>query len=346
MNASSGPRKINTDSTTSGQPPGLVAAAVTPATNDPLVIRFLAAFSPKRNAWRTSELKDAGFDDRAVHRLVAAGQVRRIRLGTYVRGSYWDSLSRSAQDRVVISLHAIGTGSKSPRRFVYSHVSAARIHRLSLWQADTFVHVTQGSTPSSTACDSNTRIHVATMPSSDIVEIDGKKVTSLERTVVDCCLTMNYKQALILTDHALRIGASMDKLREAASNLSCHRGVRTLRKVLDNADGRSESPGETLTRDLLRELFIEAPELQYWINTRQGPYRADFAWVAQRVALEFDGRTKYFDYRPTNETIFMERKREIALVEAGWIVLRLEWKDLFDGLALKARILIALNHLS
>ena len=146
MNASSSPRKINTDSTTSGQPPGLVTAVVAPAPNDPLFIRFLATFSPKRNAWRTSELKDAGFDDRAVHRLVAAGQIRRIRLGTYVRGAYWDSLSRSAQDRLIISLHAIGTGSKSPRGFVYSHVSAARIHRLSLWQADTFVHVTQGST--------------------------------------------------------------------------------------------------------------------------------------------------------------------------------------------------------
>lgn len=344
MNQSSSPRKVNSGHAAAGQPTSLVLAEDSVGPDDPIAAKFIKAFSPKRNTWRTSQLHDAGFDDRAIRRLVMTRQLLRVRLGTYIRSSYWDGLSHSEQDRVIIRSHAFGAGAKSPRGFVYSHVSAARIHRLSLWQADTFVHVTQGSTPSSTACDSNTRIHVAAMPSSDIVEIEGKKVTSLERTVVDCCLTMNYKQALILTDHALRVGASMEKLREAASRLRSHRGVRTLRKVLDNADGRSESPGETLTRELLRELSIEAPELQYWIATRQGPYRADFAWVAQRVALEFDGRTKYFDYRPTSETIFMERKREIALIEDGWTVLRIEWKDLFDELGLKARVLAALNH--
>ncbi len=83
--------------------------------------------------------------------------------------------------------------------------------------------------------------------------------------------------------------------------------MRNLRKVLANVDARSESPGETLTRDLLRELLIEPPALQHWIQTRQGRHRVDFAWADRRVVLEFDGRSKYFDYRPTDQAVFMER---------------------------------------
>src|SRR5690606_22265445 len=132
-----------------------------------------------------------------------------------------------------------------------------------------------------------TRIHKGNLPSSDITLVGQTRVTTLERTVVDCCLTMPYKRALILTDHALRLGASLDILQEAADRLGKHRGVRNFRRVLAHADALSESPSETLTRDLLRELNIEAPTLQHWIHTRAGNYRADFAWVAKRVVLEF-----------------------------------------------------------
>lgn len=62
------------------------------------------------------------------------------------------------------------------------------------------------------------------------------QVTTLERTVLDCCLTMPYKHALILTDHALRKGASLQRLLEAADRLGRHRGMRTLRRVLTHAN--------------------------------------------------------------------------------------------------------------
>jgi very-short-patch-repair endonuclease len=60
------------------------------------------------------------------------------------------------------------------------------------------------------------------------------------------------------------------------------------------------------------------------------------------VALEFDGKIKYFAYKPTPEVFFEERRREKALTEMGWTVLRIEWKDLFHEQELKARIVAAL----
>lgn len=61
------------------------------------------------------------------------------------------------------------------------------------------------------------------------------------------------------------------------------------------------------------------------------------------MAVEFDGKVKYFDYKPTAEVLFQERQRENALTEDGWKFVRVKWKDLFREQEFKARILTALR---
>ncbi|WP_269938137.1 type IV toxin-antitoxin system AbiEi family antitoxin domain-containing protein [Arthrobacter sp. HY1533] len=322
-----------------GTTPGGHAADTSPAR-----ARLKAAFSTRKVAYRTAELREAGFGSRSIRRLVEDGTLMRLRPGCYVLASWWAGLSIDAQRLYRVRLHSFATRTTSARGYVYSHTSAAIMHGLHLWNVDDLVHVTQPGKPSKDGCGKDTAVHVCTLAPGDIVEVNRTKVTSLERTVVDCALTLPYKQALIIADHALRLGASLPKMLAVADSLGRHRGIRTLRKVLRFADALSESPGETLTRDLMRELLIEMPELQHWIDTRLGQFRADFAWVRQKVVLEFDGKRKYFQYRPTDEAVYRERKREAALIEAGWTVLRIEWKDLFNEAAFKHRILAALAH--
>ena len=127
-----------------------------------------------------------------------------------------------------------------------------------------------------------------------------------------------------------------------ADALDGRRGIRTFRRVLAAADPRSESPGETLTRELILRCRIRPPELQLEVSSRAGHHRLDFAWKEEKVALEFDGKTKYFDYRPTAEVLFEERRREKALTEEGWRFVRVEWKDLFREQEFKSRLLRAL----
>ncbi|ALE07591.1 hypothetical protein AL755_05530 [Arthrobacter sp. ERGS1:01] len=302
-----------------------------------------AAFPAGKVAYRTAQLREGGLGPRAVRRLVEDGTLLRLRPGCYVRSAWWNRLSDDGRRRNRVLLHGFATLTTSARGYVYSHTSAASLHGLYLWHVDELVHVTQESKPSRAGCGKDTAVHTRALAEGDVVELGRTKVTSLERTVIDCALTLPYKQALIIADHALRLGASLPKLLAAAGRLASHRGIRTLRRVLRFADPRSESPGETLTRDLLRELLFEMPELQLWITTRLGRHRVDFAWVKRRVVLEFDGKGKYFDYRPTDEAIYRERKREVALIESGWTVLRIEWRDLFDEAAFKARVLAALG---
>ncbi|WP_192476219.1 MULTISPECIES: hypothetical protein [unclassified Arthrobacter] len=86
--------------------------------------------------------------------------------------------------------------------------------------------------------------------------------------------------------------------------------------------------------------------LQVQVRTRHGDHRLDFAWRQLLLALEFDGRIKYFAYAPTNQVLFEERRREKALMEDGWQFIRIEWGDLFREAELRRRIASALQRAS
>lgn len=207
---------------------------------------------------------------------------------------------------------------------------------------DDAIHVLQKVRPSNERHGRDVRCHTRPFAEHDISVVSGLRTTSLERTTADCAMMLNYRQALILMDHALRLGADPGSLQAMAEALDGRRGIRTFRRVLAMADPRSESPGETLARELILRLRIKPPEPQLEVSSRAGRHRMDFAWKEEKVALEFDGRTKYFDYKPTAEVLFEERRREKALAEEGWRFLRVEWKDLFREQEFKSRLLRAL----
>ncbi len=294
------------------------------------------------NLWRTEQLTELGYGARSIRSLLDSGSLVRLRYGCYVRGSVWNAQSAPVRSRQLIFAHAHGTLTTSAGAFVYSHTSAARLHRVHLWNVDDLVHVLQRVRPSNERHGKDVRCHTRLFSELEVTRVRGLRTTTLERTAADCAMMLGYRQALIVMDHALRLGADRSLLQEMADALDGRRGIRTFRRVLATADIRSESPGETLTRELILRLKIKAPEPQVQVMSRLGRHRLDFAWKEEKVALEFDGKVKYFDYRPTAEAIFEERRREKALTEDGWHFLRVEWKDLFREQEFKNRVLRAL----
>ena len=81
---------------------------------------------------------------------------------------------------------------------------------------------------------------------------------------------------------------------------------------------------------------------QYELPTGSGLFRADFADPDRRIIIEFDGKAKYSDYGPTDQVLLVERSRENALVEAGWIVLRGKWQHLDTPVQLRRRLMATL----
>jgi len=207
---------------------------------------------------------------------------------------------------------------------------------------DDAIHLLQKVHPSNERHGRDVRCHTRPFAEHDVAVVNGLRTTSLERTTADCAMLLPYRKALILTDHALRLGADLAALQAMADGLHGRRGIRTFRRVLASADPRSESPGETLARELILRCRIRPPEPQLEVSSRAGRHRLDFAWKEEKVALEFDGKIKYFDYSPTAEVLFEERRREKALTEEGWRFVRVEWKDLFREQEFKNRLLGAL----
>ncbi|SFT77536.1 type IV toxin-antitoxin system AbiEi family antitoxin domain-containing protein [Arthrobacter sp. ov118] len=294
------------------------------------------------NLWRTEQLLDLGYGSRAIRSLLDSGDLVRLRHGCYIRASLWNPQSPDVRSRQLIFAHAHGTLTTSTGSFLYSHTSSARLHRLYLWDVDDAIHVLQKVNPSNKRHGRGVRCHTRPFAEHDVAVVNGLRTTSLERTTADCAMLLGYRQSLIVMDHALRLGANRQILQAMADSLDGRRGVRTYRRALATADLRSESPGETLARELIMRLKIKVPEPQVEVVTRAGRHRLDFAWKEERVALEFDGKTKYFDYKPTAEVLFEERRREKALAEAGWRFVRIEWKDLFREQEFKERLLRAL----
>lgn len=221
---------------------------------------------------------------------------------------------------------------------MYSHLSAARLHGIDLWEPDDLIHLTLPASVRSGAHRPEVRVHVTELGAEDVCGVRGFPATSLENTVVDCARYLRRGQAQIVVDHGLRLGAEQERLAELVALAHGKRGIRTARAALELGSELSESAGESLLHYLLSRMPFPMPTQQLVVVTRHGRYRIDFGWGDIRRGIEFDGKGKYFLFEPTNEAIFKERQREKAMMEEDWKFLRVEWRDLFREAELRARI--------
>ncbi|MDQ0922528.1 very-short-patch-repair endonuclease [Pseudarthrobacter sp. W1I19] len=294
---------------------------------------------PSKPLASTTQLKEAGIGDRLLTAAVRHGVVIRVRRGAYARSLYWNGLKPWARDGLLVHAHHLSTGGTA----LYSHVSAARLHECQVWNAGPLIHVTTSYANSRASAGTDVRTHRAGPRESDTTTFLAPygriiRATSLERTVLDCARILPLEQAAVIGDHALRKGAKLAEIQRLLNIGPEKRGSRKARILLDALDGRSESAGETRTRLLLHALAIRSFMPQCEIRTASGLFRADFADPKARTIIEFDGAGKYTEYRPTEEVLPAERRRENALIEDGWLVLRLQWHHLDRPAELKLRL--------
>jgi very-short-patch-repair endonuclease len=100
------------------------------------------------------------------------------------------------------------------------------------------------------------------------------------------------------------------------------RGLRRLRAALALSDPRAESPMESRIRVALQRYGLPPPVVQHPV----GPYRADLAYPAVRLAIEYDGR----DHREPGRAI-RDVRREAYLTRCAWDVLRLRAAAVYDA---------------
>ena len=75
--------------------------------------------------------------------------------------------------------------------------------------------------------------------------------------------------------------------------------------------------------ELLEAAGLEQPRFQYEIRGEDGRViaRVDFAYVAERLAIEVDG----WSFHGSPEAMTSDLRRQNRLVALGWTVLRFTW---------------------
>src|SRR5207248_5220280 len=96
--------------------------------------------------------------------------------------------------------------------------------------------------------------------------------------------------------------------------------------VFTHVDPRSESPMETRLRLLLIRAGLPWPDVQYVVLDDDGRFvaRVDLAYAHLRIAMEYDG-----DHHRDRDTFARDVRRQNALVQLGWTVLRFTARDVY-----------------
>lgn len=268
-----------------------------------------------------------GWTDKQIRAAVKGQHIRRVHHGWYIPQALWDGLFWEQQH--LAHVMAVVNDAQEPGP-VAARESAAVVHGLPLYRyRPDRVHVICAADErvSSTA---DVMRHYGPLEPSDITSVNGIRCTSLARTVVDVARTCKLETAVACADAALRQVAvtgsdpfaydanAAERLRremkEVMSRMPRASGIRIARWVVDFADGRAQSVGESVSRLRLVQLGFRVPRLQVRIDGPEGRFYvvdidAEHWWV------EFDGNDKYLDPRlregrSADQVVVAEKKRE------------------------------------
>ncbi|WP_159798659.1 type IV toxin-antitoxin system AbiEi family antitoxin domain-containing protein [Puerhibacterium puerhi] len=274
-------------------------------------------------------------DRDALRRAGAVGSVHRVRRGAYLRERPPDP-EAAALARIAAVHRQLAAG------HWFSHLSAAVLWGCRTWAAPERVHVVQGYRASSRSAGDVAR-HAVDLPAGQRTTVDGMPVTTLERTVLDCALSLHPLHALVVADSALGRGLNRAAALDLWARSRARRGRRRAELVLRLADPGAESPWETWARYVLVRAGLPRPVLQVPVVTRLGTFRCDLGWPEHGVLVEFDGAVKYRPgvLRPEHDgaaELWREKRRFDAIRETGANPVRLTAADARDVGAAVARV--------
>lgn len=220
--------------------------------------------------------------------LVRKGSLARPTSGVYADAAWWHDLN--PLERHIWLAKALAQ--KHPE-WVFCYTTAGAIWGLSLSYARlSTIHV---AVPANSHRRNSNLVTFHRFASIDVDVRDGVKVTNCVRTALDCMRTLPFSNGLAVADAATRLNG-WDDLHLARylekNHLPKLHGITRARLVALLADARSESGGESIARANIIRAGFALPELQFTVDSPMDgrPYRVDFAWLPQQLALDQPAR--------------------------------------------------------
>jgi very-short-patch-repair endonuclease len=279
----------------------------------------------------TAEARTAGISRKVLRRMVVQGLLREPLRGVYIDSAQPDSVllrARSAAkvipagavvcDRTALWIHGaeiVGPDGRYefPPIDVFRLAGLARVRR--------------------PQCRGGTR----TLEPRDLMEVDGVLVTTPLRSALDLGRLTRREDALAALDALMRVGGfRVPDLTAELPRFRGARGVRQLRQLVPLADGRAESPAESLTRLRLLDAGLPAPAVQFEVCNVIGVviYRLDLAYPELMLAIEYDGQ----EHHTSSADRAHDRERRAYLRRLGWTFVILTADDVYGRDAQVAEI--------
>jgi hypothetical protein len=164
----------------------------------------------------------------------------------------------------------------------------------------------------------------AVLAQEEIVTRRGLSTTSPLRTVVDLAGRNPLTEGVVAADMFLHSRlVSLAELRLYVDTHPGARGIARLRRVVDLAELKTESPMETRLRMLLVLAGLPRPEVQASIRDDDGRFlRPDLLYRNHRLALEYDGGNH-------RDRLVDDNRRQNGLVITGIRILRFTAADVY-----------------
>jgi len=280
-----------------------------------------------------ADLHDAGVCESSVRTAVRHGDLIRVRRGAYVLGALFRKAHPDRRYRLKVAAVL-----RTRPHDAASHHAALAVHDLPLFGCDLRRIDTVG-TVAKTIARSGLVVHP--VGGSQMAALDGVRAVAVADAIVQTTCTTGIRSGVVAADAAVRMRrCALESVSEAADRLGVRDAPR-LTRLLGLVDPLAESPGESLTRVLLRTTGLRVRS-QVRISDAHGRVaRVDFL-VGEKVVVEFDGEVKYTGNDPN--ALFLEKQREDWLRELGYEVVRVVWSDLADPRRLVARVRAAMTR--
>jgi very-short-patch-repair endonuclease len=254
------------------------------------------------------QLLALGLSASAIDRRIAAGRLHVLHRGVYAVGDR----CLPALGRLAAAVHAAG------RDAAASHRSAATLHGLRAYDGWPEVTARPG-----TRKHRDIRITRGAIQPDEVTVVQGIRATTVARTLLDLGDEKAVRQAEFLGVFDL---AELSRLLERYPR---RRGTARLRKVI-----RAYADSDVRTRSEMEERFwalvlganLPRPELNGTVELGQLTIEADVVWRDAKLIVELDGRQAH----ATRYAFEADRERDRAAALAGWLVIRITWRQLAE----------------
>jgi hypothetical protein len=275
---------------------------------------------PVDRPFTPAEAQRHGVNRHLLSRLVGLGLLRRPLRGVLVATQEPDTLAlRVAALKLVVPAHCVVTDRTAA--WAEGVDILPRTARYEMPFLDAF------STDGSRMRRDGVRSGVRELHDSDVIELDGLRLTSPLRTACDLGRSLWRFDALAALDGFLRVGVDPAELVAEIQRFRGFRGVLQLRTLAPLADGRSESVGESALRLHWYDSGLPRPELQIWVHDDAGVaiFRLDIGLEEIWFAVEYDGE----DFHGEDDEEHDRERRGWMERERAWVIEAFRKEDVY-----------------